>query len=457
MSGKGSLRRRWRASLAVLAATSAAISASAASAAPLSRVAVRPYARGAALAISCSSEVAPDLQSFSLSSPPRLIFDLPGVALAPDQPSSLRVAAAGIRQVRIGQFQAEPPKVRLVLDLETDSAPRWRKAEGDKPGEFLLVFGERGPLALKPPVIEKVGDTALVRISGAGSLPYCAATLDSPPRVYADLTDASLEAASHQPFEAGPIRELRMAQQPDASGHPVARIVVELARPTPYVIYRDGCDLVLAIGAEPWALPLPPYHPAGRLEGKRIVVDPGHGGHDIGAPAIAGPPPEPPFEKDIVLDLGRRLAALLESEGAAVTMTREDDSYLPLQRRAAIANDLHADAFISLHCNSYRSPDLLCGTSVYYDHVNSVELAQLVQQELVSALGTDDKGVRNANFAVIRRTQGPGILVETAYINHQGDRARLTNPNFRERAARAILQGVIRFLSQTPQEPAAGE
>ena len=89
---------------------------------------------------------------------------------------------------------------------------------------------------------------------------------------------------------------------------------------------------------------------------------------------------------------------------------------------------------------------------MYYDHQHSALFAQLEQEELVASLGTVDKGVRNANFAVIRRARVPGILVETAYINHDGDRARLVHPNFRERAARAILRGVVRFLAEGGDE-----
>jgi N-acetylmuramoyl-L-alanine amidase len=138
-------------------------------------------------------------------------------------------------------------------------------------------------------------------------------------------------------------------------------------------------------------------------------------------------------------------------------MTREDDTFVALQERAAIANKLNADALVSIHCNSCETPNALCGTSVYYDHPHSAQLAALVQSELVAALGTADKGVRNANFAVIRRTTGPGVLVETAFINHDEDRQRLLNPNAQERAARAMLQGLIEYLGNVaaPKKEAA--
>ena len=162
------------------------------------------------------------------------------------------------------------------------------------------------------------------------------------------------------------------------------------------------------------------------LKGKRIVVDPGHGGKDSGA--LSASEEEDAQEKDIALDFGLRLARLLRAQGAEVAMTREDDTFIPLGQRSQLANDLGADAFISIHCNSCATPNTLHGTAVYYDHEDSAALAQCVQQELVPALGSRDNGVRNANFSVIRRSQCPGILVETAFINHDEDRKLLTVP-----------------------------
>jgi len=460
MCGMGQLRRSLFMALAIMLA--AACHCAAWGAPATARVEARPDRQGVVVTILSADAAQLDLHPFSLDNPPRLVFDLPGAVIPSDQPPVTPIGAAGIQQVRVGQFQADI--VRIVLDLEEGvPPPAWQKdvsrpAVAGRPDELVITLGKPGPAVLEAPEVKSIEGGVLVVLAGGGQLPRHVATLDDPPRVFADLTDAELVGPVYrQPFEEGAISEIRMAQQPAPADHPVTRIVVELAETSPHIWYCDGADLVLALGPQPWALPLPPYRAARRLMGRSIVVDPGHGGKDIGAPARPGSPPEEPFEKDVVLDLGLRLARLLKAEGAEVALTREDDTYITLKHRAELANKLKAEAFISLHCNSYRTPDTLCGTSVYYDHDNSVELAKLVQEELVCALGTDDKGIRNANFAVIRRTQGPGVLVETAYINHQEDRARLTNPNARERAARAILQGVIRFLSQNPSQDSANE
>jgi N-acetylmuramoyl-L-alanine amidase len=422
----------------------------------ITRVDVRPESDRTVVALYTAARDPLEVQSFTLEDPPRLVFDVPGARLAPELPASFETVAPALAGIRLGQFSADPDIARIVVDLcETLPPPEWETARGGE-GETLIVLRSRGPAVLGRPALSVVEGAVLVRLPGAGMLARSVATLNDPPRLYADLTDAVIEEHCRVRYEKGAVCEVRMGQQPADPHHPVARIVVEMREPQTYTVFSDGADLVLGVGPQAWGLPLPKYPAEDRLRGKTIVVDPGHGGDDTGAPAYFGPPPRGPYEKDIVLDIGRRLARLLRAEGASVTMTRSDDRYLTLQQRAEVANRLSADAIISLHCNSCDGPNSLCGTSVYYDHAHSRGFARLVQAELITALGTEDNGVRNANFAVIRQARVPGILVEAAYINHEGDRQRLVHPNFRERTARAIVRGLIKFLNGTPGRGPAG-
>jgi N-acetylmuramoyl-L-alanine amidase len=455
MTGRASPRRVPRLRLGIVVSIGAILALAMclpAFAGTISRVTVTPApsAGPQQLAISVMAADGEPLEpkAFALANPPRLVFDLPGACLADNVPASLPTTVPGIKQVRLGQFSAEPPVARVVVDLADDAIPRYEMRPGDKAGETLIVFGSAGPRALPTPVVRREGDCVLLRLAGVAALTRSVGLLDKPYRIYVDLKNATTRWYEAESREA-PLAAIRMGPQEPKDGQPVARIVLELREKQAHSMFADGTDLVIAVGPQPWALPLPAYAPGGRLKGKVIVVDPGHGGNDIGAPATFGSPPGEPYEKDITLDIGRRLTALLKAEGASVTMTRSDDTFVPLQDRAAVANKLKADAFISIHCNSCELPDTLSGTMVFYDHPHSAEFAALVQGELTASLGTADKGVRNANFAVIRRTSGPGILVETAFINHQDDRARLQHPNFQERTARAITQGLIDYLRTT--------
>jgi N-acetylmuramoyl-L-alanine amidase len=423
----------------------------------ITRVEAVQVGREVGIAVTAAGDRITQLDAFTLDHPPRLVFDLPETILAPDLAGPMALAGPALRQVRVGQFQAEPPVVRLVVDLaESGGAPPYRVAQGAEPGQTLVLFRTGVPPMLRMPSLQTQADATVLRFPGIGALSRQIGVLNDPPRVYVDVTDAELESGQRQAFVEGPITEIRMAKQTQRDGHPVARLVVEMREDLAHSIFGEGDDLVVALGREPWALPLPEYRGAGRLRGKLVVVDPGHGGTKPGALGVDAKSGEVCCEKDITLDLGLRLERLLAAEGAQVLMTRNADTDVGLRQRADLANQAKADVFVSLHCNSCNDPNTLDGTMVFFDHPDSVRLAQLTHDELIGALGTADKGVRNANFAVIRRTRMPGILVEVAFINHEGDRERLLNVGFRERAARAILQGVIRFFdSQANGAPPA--
>ncbi len=433
----------------VLSCAALCAAAPALAARTVTAVQVRTEAQGAVIAISTSDAGKPEINSFVLSEPPRLVFDFADTVLDPELPDAVPVESPRFNQIRLGQFSIEPEVARLVVDLSRGNPPvTWELVPGERKGEALLLLHDPDVTMLSEPAVSRSEGAVVVRVPGAGGLECSVGEAGDPPRVYVDLTGAALAEPMALECEHEPLRRIRGGAQEPVEGRPVARIVLEFSDRQAYAVYPEGADLVIATGPHAWALPLPKYEGSGKLRGKKIVVDPGHGGDDIGAPASFGPPLRGPYEKDIVLDIGRRLAQLLEAEGADVTMTRSDDTCVSLHERAAVANRLRADALVSIHCNSFDRPNTLSGTSVYYDHRHSMRFAELVHEELIAALGTESKGVRNANFAVIRRAKGPGVLVEAAYINHDEDRERLVHPEFRERAARAILRGLTRFLCE---------
>jgi N-acetylmuramoyl-L-alanine amidase len=393
------------------------------------------------------------LRSFPLRNPRRLVFDLQEAALVSGLPSSLPAPGLGVTQVRIKQHTADPAVVRLVLDLsEERPEPVWSVREAAERGTTLLVLSPPPPQPLAPPAVVTKEERVEVRLAGAGALPRQSGCLDNPPRVFIDIACATTPATDRQTFDSGPLRQVRIAPHILPDGTPMVRLVAELAKPCRYAEASAGDDLVVVLeeGAAQTMV-----EDKGPLAGKLIVVDPGHGGADSGAPSAAAKAEDRVLEKDITLDIGLRLARLLGEKGATVVLTRKDDTYLPLPDRADFANRLHADAFISVHCNSCATANTLHGTSVYYDHANSAVFAQCVQDELVEELGRRDNGIRNANFSVIRRAQCPGVLVETAFINHDEEVGLLTDPDFRERAAAAIVRGVARFFSDARARGAA--
>lgn len=179
--------------------------------------------------------------------------------------------------------------------------------------------------------------------------------------------------------------------------------------------------------------------------GKKICIDPGHGGSDPGAVGNGL------NEKDVNLDVALRLRDLLVQDGAEVVMTRTSDVYVSLEKRVAIANNHACDIFISIHTNS-ASDSSANGTETYryYGSASGYNLAFPIQGELVSHLGTKDRGVKEAGFYVLKYTKMPAVLIELAFISNPSDAQKLADPAVRQEAARAILHGVQRYYGDAP-------
>ena len=217
----------------------------------------------------------------------------------------------------------------------------------------------------------------------------------------------------------------------------------------------------------------------------KIVIDPGHGGHDTGTIG-----PNGLLEKDLVLDVSRRLGKLLEGRlGADVVFTRREDTFIPLETRTSIANQEQADLFVSVHANSSRDPDAR-GVETYYlnftsspealevaarenaasdksihelqDLVKKIalkekieesrEFASDIQQSLHTGLaskspGIRDRGVKKAPFVVLIGANMPSILAEISFISNPGDEKRLKGPEYRQRIAESLYRGISRYVN----------
>jgi N-acetylmuramoyl-L-alanine amidase len=219
------------------------------------------------------------------------------------------------------------------------------------------------------------------------------------------------------------------------------------------------------------------------LKVRRVVIDPGHGGHDTGAIGKQGT-----REKDVTLAISQKLAAELRERGLEVILTRDDDRYLKLEARAELANEARGDLFISIHCNSAANRKLR-GVETYTLNISSdrysirlaarenassekgisdlqfiladlatkantgesSRLANQVQKSLVSQLsreytGIKDLGHKEALFYVLLGVKMPAILVETSFLSHAEEETRLASEDYQDAVAQAIAQGVEDFL-----------
>lgn len=194
------------------------------------------------------------------------------------------------------------------------------------------------------------------------------------------------------------------------------------------------------------------------LSGKVIVVDPGHASVQPGGwldPGAIGKTTGLK-EKDVNLSIALNLKSMLEAAGARVIMTHTGQTTLSLAERAGLANNAKADIFVSIHANYSLKNNISGHTTYYYAPVsdeilglqkyNRQKLATLVQRELVIAGGRSDMGVLQENFAVLRETRVPSILIETAYLSDTAEEGLLATESYRQKLATGIFNGIKAYF-----------
>jgi N-acetylmuramoyl-L-alanine amidase len=241
-------------------------------------------------------------------------------------------------------------------------------------------------------------------------------------------------------------------------------ILDSLFKPAKAAVSRRGISLALTI--------------------KKVVIDAGHGGHDPGAIGRTGLK-----EKDVNLDIARRLAKRLKEDGVEVIMTRNSDKFIPLGTRVNIANDAKADLFISIHANASRTRSVH-GFEVYYvspsvgdstrasyaaknaylnldsacfagqsqnlkailwdmiytyNRAESIELSRAICRSAVDHLNVKVLGVKDARFEVLRGARMPAILVEVGFLSNSKEEELLKNSYYREKISQSIREGICNY------------
>ncbi len=194
---------------------------------------------------------------------------------------------------------------------------------------------------------------------------------------------------------------------------------------------------------------------------RTVLLDPGHGGNDQGASSRRI------IEKNLTLRIARRTAEVLRRQGYRVILSRETDRFIALDQRDAIADRQNADIFVSIHANSAADHGVggietfalppRGGSSTYekrasttskrgnqYDPQNT-RLAYDLHRGMLAATGTEDRGIKRANFAVLREAPCPAVLVEIGFISNSLDEARLQSPGYQEHLAQGIAAGVTAY------------
>ena len=204
-----------------------------------------------------------------------------------------------------------------------------------------------------------------------------------------------------------------------------------------------------------------------------VVLDPGHGGQDSGA--MCGGI----MEKDLTLDIARRVDRLLDSQGVATLMTRLGDSYVSLADRAAFGNRANDSIFISIHFNEDNKP-VASGVETYYashqiasgsalaswlpffsrqpsnsPKPESQSLAGFIQEALVARTRSVDRGTQAKQFFVIANVTSPAVLIEGGFITNKDELSKLASEDYRDQLAAAVADGILRYRDAVSQRESA--
>jgi N-acetylmuramoyl-L-alanine amidase/putative methionine-R-sulfoxide reductase with GAF domain len=392
--------------------------------------------------------------------------------------------------------EAAQPAPALEATAPVASAPATR-------GVLPLVTGIR---------YWESGDSTTVVIDLQDQVQYEVHRLSSPERIYFDLHDAVLAPnLSGKTIHVGTALLVRIRAAEPVPG--VARVVLETNGASNFSVsleqnpYRLVAEIrSQATENDPKATldflhpkrPPEPYKLSvlanlskedlqlrARIPHLKVVLDAGHGGWDLGTAGHNGL-----LEKDLVLDVTQRLGVLLQSRvGSDVVFTREDDVFLPLEQRAAIANEAQANLFVSVHAN-YSDYPTARGVETYYTSLSvpansseiekrenatardpfatsaltgvalkerteeSQRLAASVERALYSTLasanpGIRDRGVKEAGFVVLTGTSMPAILAEISFVSSPEDEEKLQSAKYRQSIAEALYKGIARYAAST--------
>ena len=172
-----------------------------------------------------------------------------------------------------------------------------------------------------------------------------------------------------------------------------------------------------------------------------IVIDAGHGGKDPGTIGINGS-----YEKDINLQISKKIAKKLKRKGYQVISTRDKDEYIKNIERVRLANSKMGDIFISIHCNSVENNSSVSGAQVLY-RTNNSEMAQIMIDSIITETGAEDKGiVERRDLIVLNQTNMPAMIIECGFLSNEREEALLLTDKYQNKLVDSIIEGLEAHL-----------
>lgn len=412
-----------------------------------------------------------------------IILDFAGAEIG-TLPRQMPLVAPNLIAARSGQFQEDV--ARIVLEM---SQPSGYAVFGGKPSTQIVLNPSGAPAGTtpQPPVfitnkpqpttpkvavntpvgkaslpapsvvkgvsVKRVSDSQVQVVVSANRAPGVQTALDRN-RLTLNLLNATLSAGAVSSLPAGSadrpathplLKALQLIAKPSGSG--AAQLVIELARAVNFTVrpLANGSlivDLKLPSGA------------GGRLSGKLIAVDAGHGNDDSGAVGVNGS-----REKNVNLAIALKVAEGLREAGANVLLTRAGDTYIPVNERPKIANRAGADFFLSVHSDSAGRNRSISGSTVYYhaDWASCRTLAQCIADRFQEMGGIRSKGVRTDyirfpgdGYGVLRNARMVAVLIECGYMTNSSDVSKLNDTAWQQRIAKSIVSGLRDYIEGNP-------
>lgn len=385
-----------------------------------------------------------------LTNPARVVFDIPNTIVNPD----IKNKEYKINQdtIKVGQFSSN--KARIVITSE-------------KTEKYLPIFSSDGQSILflnsdtsanssdLTPLFSKTTDAVSYFVKKVNPVTDEAIIAFNTPVVHSIKRDDSKLTINL--YNALRYNEQTFKNSIAGSGFSemkidlLPQVGLKLTMPTEKgslvtcYLGADGKSIKIVVkNIKPKKAPLIPekYVMIPRCNGKKLVVlDAGHGGSDYGA--IRGGI----NEKDINLDVTKRVQAILQSKGVTVAMTRNKDETVSLEGRTTFCAQEDPDIFVSIHVNSSLKPEIT-GIETHYYHQDSLELARTTHSCLVSCVKTKDRGLFKSRFYVINHTKVPAILVEIGFISNDEERADLVSEKRKDQTAKAVAEGILEYLNK---------
>ena len=384
-------------------------------------------------------------EPFILQGPTRLVVDIPNAVVSDKNLlTPITVGENNVDVIRIGQF--DDSTVRIVI--ETDTPNRLSPIYGADQQTLFITSDPLDSIANLPTgasqgyiksikVSEDRGLGTIIKIESSAPIFHSVKRIHNPEKLILDLFNAEppSDAITRDIEVTDELLGIKVGQL--MAGNPNSRMVLDLGGPNVDVRTNVSVDskvieIVLKQGSDLLALP---------SDGKsiKVVIDPGHGGYDPGCQADGYK------EKDIVLDVSKRLKLLLEKSGIKVYMTRTTDLTLSLKERVEFTNNINPAAFVSVHVNASTSsaPE---GIDTHWYTNQSIPLARSIQNSLMKKINAVDRGIKKNMFYVVHHTPVPAVLVEIGFLSNPKERRDILSHKRKQETANGIAEGVLKFL-----------